>query len=375
MDRFRSTSERTANTPPTRRSTSPGVHPGLGHRSPGPHPTRIRAAYPAQVSASSHPGPTPQLSVVVPFYNVAGYAAQTLRSLAANAAPEVELVLVDDASTDDTAAILAEGAARLPGATLLTLPVNRGLSGARNAGLAVARGRYLTFLDGDDVVAPGYYTELLAAARSLRCDVLRTDHVQVRGRERTVHRVPYGPRGVVRPARTGIGPAHRRSSVDAPYAWAGVYDRRLLECGLLGFDESLRTCEDRPWAWRLHLEADTLAVVGLHGVRYRREVAASLTQLADERQFDFLPAFEGIIARVRADREAEVFLPKAVRSFCAMACHHLAQLDRYPVELGERLRRLTGRALRSLPTGDLDPVVALLDPVRAETLTRLRWAA
>lgn len=325
--------------------------------------------------ALSRSAPTPQLSVVVPFYNVEAYAAQNLRSLAANAGPEVEFVLVDDTSTDDTAAIVAEGAARLPGAHVLTLPSNRGLSGARNAGLAAARGRYLTFLDGDDVVAPGYYAELLAAARTLQCDVVRTDHVQVRGRERTVHRVPYGPRGRVRPARSGIGPAHRRSSVDAPYAWAGVYDRRLLEAGLLDFDETLRTCEDRPWAWRLHLEADTMAVVGLHGVRYRREVAASLTQLADERQFDFLPAFAGIIARVRADRDAELFLPKAIRSFCAMACHHLAQLDRYPVELRQRLQTLTARSLRALPAADLDPVVGLLDPVRAQTLTQLRSVA
>jgi hypothetical protein len=54
-----------------------------------------------------------------------------------------------------------------------------------------------------------------------------------------------------------------------------------LDEGLLRFDEDLRTCEDRPWIWGLHLQARTFALVGLRGVRYRRNVSASLTQLAD----------------------------------------------------------------------------------------------
>ncbi len=316
-----------------------------------------------------------QLSVIVPFYNVAPYADQTLRSLERNAAPGIEFILVDDGSTDQTPAILAEGADRLPGAQVVTQPVNRGLASARNLGLDASRGRYLTFLDGDDVVAPGYFGQLLAAIERLQCDFVRTDHVQVRGRDRSVHRVAYGPRGVVAAPRRGIGPAGRQSSVDAPYAWAGINDRRLLDSGVLYFDETLRTCEDRPWIWRLHLEADSFAVVGLLGVRYRREVAASLTQVADERQFDFIPAFEGIIARVRADHDAHRFLPKAIRSLCAMSCHHLDQLDRYTPAMAVELRRRISAALARLPAREIEPVVARLGSERSATIEALRSAA
>ncbi|HZL74890.1 MAG TPA: hypothetical protein VFB83_05890 [Propionibacteriaceae bacterium] len=91
-----------------------------------------------------------------------------------------------------------------------------------------------------------------------------------------------------------------------------VYDRRLVDAGLPGSYEDLRTCEDRPWIWRLHLHARTFAVVGLHGVRYRRDVSASLTQVRDERQFDFITAFERIVQQARADRDAASLLPKAV---------------------------------------------------------------
>ncbi|MFP5282098.1 MAG: glycosyltransferase family 2 protein [Actinomycetes bacterium] len=319
--------------------------------------------------------PLPSLSVIVPFYNVAAYAAQTVRSLRGNAADDVEFVLVDDASTDETPAILAEDAGRLPGARVITCARNGGLSAARNVGLGAARGTYLTFLDGDDVVAPGYYPELLATVRRLGCDFVRTDHVQFRGLERSVTRIHHGPRRVVGRPREAILPADRVTSVDAAHAWAGVYTRRLLEAGLLHFDPRLRTCEDRPWIWRLHLQAESFAVVGLLGVHYRRGVASSLTQVTDERQLDFLPAFDAVVAAVLADPDADRLLPKALRSYVAITWHHLARTDRYSPDLAAQLRLRCRLALARLPEAPLRGVLAQLDPVRRVGLTRLLEAA
>ena len=312
-----------------------------------------------------------RLSVIVPFFNVERYAAENLASLAQNAAPGVEFVLVDDGSTDATSTIVAAGAERLPQAQLISLRRNSGLSAARNAGLSAARGRYLSFLDGDDVAAPGHFPALLSVIERLGCDFVRTDHVQVRGRQRLLHSISHAPRGVVCPARSGIGPAGRRSSVDAPYAWAGIYHRRLLDAGLLDFHEDLRTCEDRPWIWGLHLHAGTFAVVGLHGVLYRRDVSASLTQLGDERQFDFIPAFERIVQQVSDDPEAATLLPKALRSYCAVLCHHLRQRDRYSPALQHRLQGAIVASLGRLPVEPLQRTVAELDPERAATVENL----
>ncbi len=311
---------------------------------------------------------------MVPFFNVADYAGPALRSLRANAGPEIEFVLVDDGSTDATPQILAEHH-DLPNAQVLLRPGNGGLSAARNAGLAAARGRYLTFLDGDDLVAAGHFTRLLGVIEDLRCDFVRTDHVQFRGRNRVVHHVPFGPRGTVVPAGAGIGPPGRRSSVDTPHAWAGVYHRRLLDQGLLWFDEDLRTCEDRPWLWRLHLSGGTFAAVGLRGVRYRREVGSSLTQVRDERQLDFIPAFERIVAQLAQHPQGPSHLAKALRSYCAIICWQLDQADRYPCDLGAQLRRRVRASLTRLPAGPLDQTLALLDPERAATVTALRAAA
>ena len=315
------------------------------------------------------------LSVIVPFYNVEAYAAQTIRSLRHNASAGTEFLLVEDGSTDATLQIVRSHGERLPGARVISDGTNRGLAAARNRGLDSARGRYVTFLDGDDFLSAGYYPQLLATIERLGCELVRTDHVQVRGRERSVHRINHGPRRVVTSPRQAILPVDRVTSVDAPHAWAGIYHRRLVDAGLLYFDEGLRTCEDRPWNWRLHLQARSFAVVGLLGVHYRRDVATSLTRVVDERQFDFLAAFDQIVELVQQDRDHDALLPKALRSYCAMVLHHLNQRHRYEPALATRLHQLCVQALRRLPEEPLRRARAGLEPARDARLTALLAAA
>lgn len=310
--------------------------------------------------------------MVVPFYNVQTYALETLRSLRANAREDFEFLLVDDCSSDGTPEILERAERDLPGAVLLRHERNGGLATARNTGIDAARGEYVTFLDGDDWVAPGYYARLVAAAEGLGCDFVRTDHVQFTGRSRTVHRVPVGRRDEVLRPRDAILPAHRTTSVDYPYAWAGVYHRRLVDRGLVHFTDGLRTAEDRPWIWRLHREAESFAAVGLLGVFYRRGVASSLTQIGDVRQLDFIRAFDEVVAETASDAEADRFLPKAVRTYCAIIAHHLGAKERFEPAVAKQLRSLSSTALRRLPQDILKEALDSMDLERSERLRRLR---
>lgn len=313
-----------------------------------------------------------ELSVVVPFFNVRQYAPDTLRSLHANSAPEVEFLLVDDASTDGTAEFLERAAAGLPGARVLRHEVNGGLATARNTGIEAARGRHLTFLDGDDWYAPGYLPQLLCAAEELATDFVRVDHVQCTGRARSVIRLPYGRRGQAVHPRDAILPADRSTSVDYAFAWAGIYHRRLVDAGLVHFVDGLRTAEDRPWIWRLHREAASFAVVGLTGVHYRRGVATSLTQIGDVRQLDFIRAMDRVIADTSADRDAGVLLPKAVRTYCAIMAHHLGSTERFEPAVAKQLRTMCAAAMSRLPQRELDRALDALDVRRAVRLRRLR---
>ncbi|MFD7260915.1 glycosyltransferase family 2 protein [Streptomyces sp. NPDC059874] len=314
----------------------------------------------------------PKLSVVVPFYNVQTYAPDALRSLALNARDDFEFVLVDDCSTDGTPDLLERAALELPGAVHLRHERNGGLATARNTGLDAARGEYLAFLDGDDWLAPGHLARMLAAIEALNCDFIRTDHVRCTGRTRSVQRVPYGPQAVVADPRTAILPADRATSVDYPYAWAGMYHRRLLDSGLLRFTDGLRTAEDRPWIWRLHREAESFAAVGLPGIFYRRGVSTSLTQIKDERQLDFIKAFDEVLSGVRSDRESDLLLPKAVRTYCAIIAHHFGSIEGFEPAVAKKLRSMSAAALGRMPQDVLDRVLDSMDVERSTVLRRLR---
>jgi glycosyltransferase involved in cell wall biosynthesis len=92
---------------------------------------------------------SPLVSVVIPCFNQAKYLCGALQSVHAQDWPAIESIVVDDGSTDDTSAV-----AHAHGATIVLRQDNRGLSAARNAGLAVAHGEYVLFLDADDELLP-----------------------------------------------------------------------------------------------------------------------------------------------------------------------------------------------------------------------------
>jgi len=312
-----------------------------------------------------------KLSVIVPFFNVQQFVPDALRSLRANARPDFEFLLMDDGSTDRTPQLLADGVGGLPGARVVRRD-HTGVAALRNAGIDAARGQYLTFMDGDDWLAPGYLPQLVRAMDELDVDFIRTDHVQCTGSTRNVIRAPHGRRNERLDPRAAILPADRPSLVDYPYSWAGAYHRRIVEQGLLHFPADLRTAEDRPWIWRLHREAASCAVVGLLGVHYRRGVATSLTQIGDVRQLDFVRSFDQVIAELAGDPDAERFLPKAVRTYCAIIAHHLDQIDRFEPALARRLKSQSAAALSRLPADALADALDTMDLERSAKIRRLR---
>lgn len=313
-----------------------------------------------------------RLSVVVPCHNAARFLPATVASMCANSADDVEWILVNDGSCDGTAEMLADFAPPAGRAVVLTNPTALGLAGARNTGTAAATGRYVTYLDADDWYAPGYLTRLADAIEGLGVDFVRVDHVQSTGTRRSTHRAPEVRRGQRLHPHDGIGvQPERMTLVDYPYAWSGVYDRRLQTEGLLTVDPRLKTAEDRLMAWRLHLYARSYAVVGLLGYFYRREVRGSLTAIGDERQLHFFDSFDAIRAELGASEHFARFEPKLVRSYLGVIVHHEVSRGRLDREVHRAFRRRARRTIRSLPRDLVADALASMDPARARVLAAL----
>ncbi len=316
---------------------------------------------------------SPLLSVIVPCYNIEAYVADTVTSLVNNARDDFEFVFVEDRSTKDkTYEALLELTRRLPNSRVVRHEQNGGLATARNTGIDVAEGRYLTFLDGDDWLAPGYLAELVDSIERFDVDFVRTDHVQVTGVVRAVHRAPEGRRWTPLDPRTSILPVDDTTMVDYPYAWAGVYHRRLLDRGLLRFHDGLRTAEDRPWIWGLHREAESYAVASLRGVFYRRGVASSLTQIGDVRQLDFFRSFDLVLAELENDPEKARLRPKALRNYCVVIAHQLQERARFERSVAGKLRQMSAEALGRMREEELQEALIGMGEERVHMLRRIR---
>ncbi|MFE0457209.1 glycosyltransferase family 2 protein [Streptomyces sp. NPDC058914] len=315
----------------------------------------------------------PTLSVVVPCYNIESYLPETVTSLVNNARDDFEFVFVEDRSTRDrTYEALLALTERLGNSRVIRHEHNGGLATARNTGLDAAEGRYLTFLDGDDWLAPGYLARLVDVIERFDVDFVRTDHVQVTGVERAVHRAPEGRRHTPLDPRSSILPVDDTTMVDYPYAWAGVYHRRLLERGMLRFHDGLRTAEDRPWIWDLHRRAESYVVASLRGVFYRRGIASSLTQIGDVRQLDFFRSFDLVLAELADDPEAGRLRKKALRNYCVVIAHQLLDRRRFERGVAARLKRLAAEALGRMSEEELSEAVVGMGEERVDVLRRVR---
>ncbi|MEU1257453.1 glycosyltransferase family 2 protein [Streptomyces sp. JL3001] len=315
----------------------------------------------------------PTLSVIVPCYNIESYVPETVTSLVNNERDDFEFIFVEDRSTKDkTYEALLTLTKRLKNSRVIRHEKNGGLATARNSGIDASEGRYITFLDGDDWLAPGYLADLTDAIERLDVDFVRTDHVQVTGIERTVHRAPEGRRHIALDPRTSILPVDDTTMVDYPYAWAGVYHRRLLDKGMLRFHDGLKTAEDRPWIWDLHRRADSYAVASLRGVFYRRGVASSLTQIGDVRQLDFFRSFDLVLAELADDPEVSRLRKKALRNYCVVIAHQLLSRGRFERSIAARLKQMAAEALGRMSEDELEEALVGMGEERVYMLRRIR---
>ena len=148
-----------------------------------------------QASATFSEMTRPLVSVIVPTYNRPEMLADCLRSILHQTYPNVEIIVVNDGGVDVKKII--DSLNRQNKITSLEHPANRGMAAARNTGIAVARGKYLAYLDDDDSYLPHHIETLVSFLENNDCKVAYTDahraHIKtINGRD-TVQRldVPY----------------------------------------------------------------------------------------------------------------------------------------------------------------------------------------
>ena len=223
----------------------------------------------------------PLLSLVVPVYNVAPFLERCLASLAAQNLDGMEIVFVDDGSTDACPAILARYAAQHSQMRVIRRD-NGGLSAARNTGLDRIGGEYVAFVDSDDWIEPGYYRHLLDLARAQNLDLAHGNamyHFEGRREDQPIYRDDLSTE--VMPGREVL----RRRLADRTLlhmVWMHLYRRDFIERLGMRFVPRL-IHEDVLWTTRAFLQAQRVAYDPTPGYYYRQRIRPLAADVMDQR--------------------------------------------------------------------------------------------
>ena len=115
-----------------------------------------------------------KISIIIPVYNVEKYLHECLDSIINQTFKDLEIICVDDGSTDKSSEILEEYEQKDKRFTVISQP-NKGVSAARNRGMQQAKGKYIMFVDSDDYVHPRFYELLLQALKEEGADIAGCD--------------------------------------------------------------------------------------------------------------------------------------------------------------------------------------------------------
>ena len=133
-----------------------------------------------------------KISIIIPVYNVGTLISQCLESLARQCADEIEVVFVNDGSTDDTEARLQRFASESRIACKILSQKNSGVAAARNTGLSAASGEYLMFLDADDRLERNAVESVLKIIAATDADIIGWDWTNDHdGKLRPMHQADY----------------------------------------------------------------------------------------------------------------------------------------------------------------------------------------
>lgn len=254
----------------------------------------------------------PKVSVIVPIYRVEKFLAQCVDSLLGQTLKEVELILVDDGSPDACPQMVDAYAAQDERVVALHR-VNGGYGKAVNAGLDVARGKYIGIVEPDDWVEPDMYEYLYGIAEQQNVQMVRSDYYRytsARGDEK-IDLMPQGDVGMVMQPRERSAVFYCR-----PTVWAALYRRDFLEeNGIRMLESPGASYQDVAFNFKTLARVERMWLTSRALVHYRSDNEGSSTASKDKMFciFDEWDEVERYMERYPEDKAASAVLRAHVK--------------------------------------------------------------
>lgn len=236
-----------------------------------PHLPELKALLDHYLSKNKNAPTSPVLSIIVPVYNVAPYLAPCLNSILAQKINDIEIIIVNDGSTDGSGDIIKEFAARDPRIVVIENAVSSGNPGKpRNQALAIAKGTYIGFVDSDDWIEPDFYKRLVERAQSESADIVFSGGFHRHNNEQTTL------------AKFNLDAFETKKSAFGMFSgsfmiWDKIYKRELLNRFNIRLGETVAAV-DVPFIFKAYFYGQKVSFCPqLTGYHYRIEAPSSVT--------------------------------------------------------------------------------------------------
>ncbi|MGL4722304.1 MAG: glycosyltransferase family 2 protein [Desulfovibrionaceae bacterium] len=236
----------------------------------------------------------PYVSIIIPIYNVEPYVKQCLESVCKQSLNNIEIICVDDVSTDNSMRIVKEMAMLDSRITIIQHSKNKGLSASRNTALLASQGEYIGFVDSDDFISHTFYEELYNKAKSCDADIAQSPII-------FFHTTRQDPCSQYALNNDIIEFDSRYTTIrnmdlyyNAGMCWNKIYKSTLLQEHALTFPEGLYW-EDNPFVIKAAYYAQDIIAVP-ESIYYYRQRPDSIVQLANKKlHFDLLQSHTVIL--------------------------------------------------------------------------------
>ena len=274
------------------------------------------------------------VSVVVPAYNVEKYLAQCLDSLVSQTLPAMEIIVVDDESTDDTPKIIRQFQEQHPNIIHIE-KAKGGCASARNAGLRLARGEYVGFVDGDDWAAPTMFAELYGRGAETDADIVQCGFQRFLQVDNRFQAEDEGwVEEVLRKAENRADQARSLLYLQ-PSIWRRIYRKSFVRKQGIEFPESVKMFDDLPFQTMVLACAKTVAVVNKTLYNYRLQRKTQDVGATDSRLMVHFDIFR-ILDEFTAEKDRQDVAPHLLR---VKANTHDWALKRIEVDLWDEYFR------------------------------------
>lgn len=239
----------------------------------------------------------PLLSIVIPVYNVALFLDECLASVVGQEFRNVEVICIDDGSTDNSSLILDEWRHR-DSRIMVVHQENKGSSEARNVGIRIARGEFITFVDSDDKVQPNIYTDTLSIMQEHQLDsLIYAFETFPDGKVQTTG-FPTGQVMDYHQLFTSFGSIQTRNSLC--FSWRFIFRTSIIRERQLQFDREIRIGEDMIFNINAICYCSKIMVSDAPLYLYRKNNVNSLMTMK------YKPDLESSYKRMYATKQAQI---------------------------------------------------------------------